>query len=142
MTTTDINSVRQLYPENLRIFSGSPKNASCRQPTQSFKHSNGHPEQLLSTTDRATPILALKELAIGSSPNISSGDTWNASGTVPEPFPKIHQNWIPKPFRNHSGKLTKILFRKRYGIQMDTPSSVRTATHLLLIPPMQKTYAK
>ena len=26
MTTTDINSVRQPYPEHLRIFSGSPKN--------------------------------------------------------------------------------------------------------------------
>ena len=93
--------------------------------THSSKHSNGYPESLRSTTDRATPILALKALRIGSSPNISSGDTWNASGTIPEPFRKIHQNWIPEPFRNHSGKFTKIIFRKRYGIHMDTPSSVR-----------------
>ena len=96
-----------------------------QKPTHSSKHSNGYPESLRSTTDIATPILALKALRIGSSPNISSGDTWNASGTVPEPFRKIHQIWIPEPFRKHSGKPTKILFRKRYGIHMDTPSSVR-----------------
>ena len=53
----------------------------------------------MSTTDRATPILAPKALGIGSSSNISSGDTWNASGTIPEPFTKIHQNWISEPFR-------------------------------------------
>ena len=66
------------------------------------------PELTLSTTGRATPILALKALGIGSSSNISLGDTWNASGTIPEPFPKNHQNWFPEPFRNHSGKFAKI----------------------------------
>ena len=49
----------------------------------------------------------------------------NHCGTIPEPFWKIHQNWIPEPFRNHSGKFTKIRFRMHYGIHMDTLSSVR-----------------
>ena len=107
MTTTDIDSVLQPYPEHIRIFSGSPMNTLRRKPTYSSKHLNGPPEYQLSTTDRATPILAPKALGTGSSPNISSGDTWNASGTIPEPFRQTHQNWIPEPFRNHSGKFTK-----------------------------------
>ena len=53
----------------------------------------------------------LKRLGTGSASNytnISSDDTWNVSGTTPEPFREIHQNLIPEPFRNHSGKFTKI----------------------------------
>ena len=40
-------------------------------------------------------------------------------GTLPEPFRKIHQNWIPEPFRNHPGKFTKQVIpntlRNTYG---------------------------
>ena len=53
----------------------------------------------MSTTDRATPTLALKALGIESSSNISSGDTWNASGTIPENPPKLDSGTIPEPFR-------------------------------------------
>ena len=72
----------------------------------------------MSTTDRETRILPLKALGIGSSSNISSGDTWNASGTIPENPPKLDSGTIPEKF-------TEIQFRIPYGIHMDTPSSVR-----------------
>ena len=49
------------------------------------------------------------------------------SGTIPEPFLKTHQNFIPEMLRNTC----------RYSDQREAISW--TATHLLLIPPIQKT---
>ena len=48
----------------------------------------------------------LHRLGIGSSSNysnISSDDIWNVSGTIPEPFRKIHQNLIPDTLWNTCG---------------------------------------
>ena len=61
----------------------------------------------MSTTDRATPILPLKALGIESSANIASGDTWNASGTIPENPPKLDSGTIP-------GTLRKVYQNSRY----------------------------
>ena len=96
------------------------------------------PPRILSTTDRTTQILALKALAIGSSANTSSDDTWNASGTAPEPFSKIHQNWIPEPFRKTHQKFIPETLRYTCGHSDQREVNSRTATHLLLIPPIQK----
>ena len=51
----------------------------------------------------------------------------NHSGTIPEPFRKTHQNFIPETLRNTC----------EYSDQREANSW--TATHLLLIPPIQKT---
>ena len=42
--TTDTDSVLQLSPEHIRIFSGSPRNMLCRKPTYASKHLNGPPK--------------------------------------------------------------------------------------------------
>ena len=49
------------------------------------------------------------------------------SGTIPESFRKTHQNFISETLRNTCG----------YSDQREVNSG--TATHLLLIPPIQKT---
>ena len=49
------------------------------------------------------------------------------SGTIPEPFRKTHQSFIPETLRNTCGD----------SDQREVNSG--TTTHLLLIPPIQKT---
>ena len=43
-TTTDTDSVLQLSPEHICIFSGSPGNMLCRKPTYASKHLKGPPK--------------------------------------------------------------------------------------------------
>ena len=110
-----------------------------RKPTYSSKHLNGPPNQLLSTTNRATLILAFKALGIGSSSNISSGDTWNAFGTIPENPPKLDSGTIPEPFRKIYQNLVPDTLRNTYGYSWQCEANFWTATRLLLILPIQKT---
>ena len=43
-TTTGTDSVLQLSPEHIRVFSGSPRDMLCRNPTYASKHLNGPPK--------------------------------------------------------------------------------------------------
>ena len=49
------------------------------------------------------------------------------SGTIPEPFPEIYQNYIPETLRN------------TYGYTEQREANSWAATRLLLIQPTQKT---